>query len=335
MRLLIGILVIGSLLWGGYWFVGERTVERGMVNWLDETSNSGIQIEYHGVNTTGFPNRFDTTIDDLTVHDLNARLAWSAPFLQIFALSYKPNHVIAVFPNEQQIELNQRVIDVYSDDMRASLVVEPSTSLRLDRSRIAVENLRLRSGDVSGNALPLDQTNASIDISGVFAATRQAVAQPNAHDISVALSDIALSNDIRIALDPDARMSSVIEGVKVDATMAFADEISLRKPAPRMTGLILRTAEIVWDDLSLGLSGDISADAAGFASGTLTIEATNWRRVFAILSRAGLVDPIWEGVISPLAESDGKPNDLKAPLTLRDGLVYFGPLPLGTAPRIN
>ena len=323
MRLLLGILVIGSALWGGYWFIGERTVEAEITRWLDQASNQQLEVGYQGINTTGFPNRFDTTVAEPWFVDHRNGFGWSAPFLKIFALSYKPNHIVAVLPHEQTLRLGDTEMYLQNEDMRASLKVDPNSDLTLDQLRL------------SADALTLNVAATDIDIARVFLATRRAVAQTAALDVAVKVSNLDLSDDVQRLLDPSLTLPNVIDGLEMETTIQFSDDIGLRGKPPRMVRLLIDKARLSWGELSLSLRGDVQTDTQGFAAGTLTLEAKNWRQVFAVLSRAGVVDQIWEGAIAPLAEADGNPRDLSAPLTLNNGLIYFGPLPLGPAPKLN
>lgn len=322
MRLLTGIVVAGAVLWGGYWFIGERAVESGFKTWLNG-NHGATSVKYESLNTTGFPNRFDTTITAPDVYDAQAGMGWSAPFVQIFALSYKPHHIIAVFPHTQTLTLGNLSVPVTSEDMRASLVVTPNTELALDRTRLAIE------------APALELPFGRIEAARLFIATRRAVAEPDAHDFAVDLPDLLLPDNLRLELDPKGELPKRFEKIRVDATARFDDVLSLRQDAPALIGVEIRHSGAHWGNLSLSLEGELTADTAGYATGHLRLKAQNWRQVFAVLVTAKLVDPVWEGAIAPLANADGDPDNLDAPISLQNGLIYFGPLPMGQAPKLN
>lgn len=324
MRLLFGVFLIGSVLWGGYWFIGERSVENAVVAWLDQTDTSGISVSYDSVDTKGFPNRFDTTISAPSFYDAHSGMGWAGAFLQFFALSYKPNHVIVVFPPEHELDIRDVPFSAHANDLRASIIVEPSTDLAIDRMTLTGEAVHLSGAD--GDLLTIDS---------VLVASRQAIAQTNAHDIAIELRNIALSDSARSELGFDGALPKVIDGLNVGTTLHFTDSVSIRGTTPVLEKLSIQKAQITWGNMALSLEGDITANTAGFADGTLTLKARDWRKVFAILERAGIVDPIWEGAIAPMAEADGNADDLVAPITMSNGLIYFGPLPIGPAPRLN
>ena len=140
MRKLLVLIFALAALWSGYWFVGATAVERGTQVLLDDLRAQGWQVEVADVGTRGFPNRFDTTATQVKLADPLGGFTWTAPFFQVLALSYKPNHVIAALPESQSFELPGQTLQVDSTRMRASLVVEPGTALALDRTDIRRAN---------------------------------------------------------------------------------------------------------------------------------------------------------------------------------------------------
>ncbi|MFV2051982.1 DUF2125 domain-containing protein [Aliiroseovarius sp. YM-037] len=324
MRRLTGLLIGLAVLWGGYWFIGSTAVEKGMTTWFSESTFDGLDVTYSELETRGFPNRFDTTITDIDLTHRQSGTHWTAPFFQLFALSYKPNHLIAVWPNEQTLDVAGQVFDITSDDLRGSLVLEPNTSLTLDRTALEAENLTV----TPVGTAPWNVTRA-------FIATRQTPEAEASHDLSVALEELTLPPYLTAVLDPEGTLPPAISGLTVDATLDLTAPINRESLDVDLTRVTFRDATIRWGDLSLGVSGELEADALGFAEGSLTLNADNWREVFRILATANLVDPIWEGAIAPLAETDGNPDTLTTSLTFDRGVLYFGPLALGDAPRLN
>ncbi len=323
MRLLTVILVVLSGLWGGYWYVGSSVLESELRAYLDGAENDGVSIAYAGLRVQGFPNRFDTTIDEVDLTHAASGIRWRAPFFQAFALSYKPYHLVAVWPEEQRFDFPGGGVTIRSEDLRASLVVEPNKSLALDRFRL----------DATAPLILIDGwEEASAD--RLFIATQQVEGREYAHDVALSLSRVSLPRSITARLDPAGAQHDVVDALDIDATATLDDKIA-HDTNPSLEQVLIRKAELRWDHLSLGVSGSLRVDHLGFASGTLTLSARNWREVFQMLAAVGLVDPIWEGAIAPLAAADGDPDNLETDLTLRDGLLYFGPLALGPAPRLR
>ncbi|HSF64747.1 MAG TPA: DUF2125 domain-containing protein, partial [Paracoccaceae bacterium] len=102
MRWLLWIVVAAATLWSGYWFAGSRALERGAVQAIAMQAAQGF-VSQADVSVQGFPNRFDLTLTEPRFGDPARGLVWEAPFAQLFALSYKPWHLIAAFPPEQRL----------------------------------------------------------------------------------------------------------------------------------------------------------------------------------------------------------------------------------------
>ena len=143
MKKLLVVIVVLSSLWAGYWFVGSTAAKAGFENWFEARRADGWQAEYTDITLLGFPSRFDTTLKEPVLADPNTGLAWEAPFLQIFALSYKPHHIITAFADTQTIRTPKQRYDVASTGMRASMVMEPNTDLAFNRANLVSEALAI------------------------------------------------------------------------------------------------------------------------------------------------------------------------------------------------
>ena len=111
MRILFFAICAMALAWSGYWIVGAISLERTLIDWLEQRRLDGWVAEASSVNTRGFPNRFDSTFSDLELADPSTGMAWTAPFFQIFSLSYRPNHIIAVLPERHQFRTPEQTIE--------------------------------------------------------------------------------------------------------------------------------------------------------------------------------------------------------------------------------
>lgn len=83
MRLLLAAVLALALAWGGYWWIGSGREKAAISGWLETDQ----RISASGHQTSGFPNRFDTTFQDLRI-DLGS-VVWTIPRAQIFRLSYR------------------------------------------------------------------------------------------------------------------------------------------------------------------------------------------------------------------------------------------------------
>jgi hypothetical protein len=107
---------------------------------------------------------------------------------------------------------------------------------------------------------------------------------------------------------------------------------------PQVEAIRIGDLRATWGNLDLRAAGEVTVDAEGVPTGEIVVKATNWREMLTIAEATGVVPsglvPTIERGLSLLARLSGPPETLDAPLSFRNGLVTFGPVPLGPAPRI-
>lgn len=329
MRKLILIALVAMLGWSLYWFVGASAAERGFAAWLDARRSQGWVAETASLKTRGFPNRFDTTFTALELADPNSGLAWSAPFFQVFALSYKPNHIIAVWPDGQTLATPDQRIEVAADDMRGSLVFEPGTDLALQRLSLVMQGMGFSSTEGWSSYLQHAQL-----------AARQGDGDAT-YDLFFEATDITPASEFMKRLDQVEGLTGVIKGLNIEASVQFSapwDRFAVERARPQPRHVDLKLLKADWGRLDLWMAGTLEVDSAGRPTGEITVKAKNWREMVALARQAGFLPealaPGLTDTLAFLASLNGDPDTLDAPLTFRAGRVFFGPLPLGNAPRL-
>ncbi len=326
MRLLLIAVVAAAALWSGYWWFGSRAVETGLRGWLDGRADVGWTVSYGSVHTRGFPNRFDTTIDELELANPAEGFAWSAPLFQILRLSYRPNHVIVVWPEEQTFETpDGHPVTVTAGQARASLVLRPGVDLDLDRATAVFEDIRLESS--AGWSAEAAE--------GTFAVRASEEAE---HDLKLGMEVRGIRPESALWGFP-ARGGADLKipaSVKLDADLGFDsawNRHAMEHRRPVLTAVSLKTARAAWGDLELRATGDLTVDAAGSASGNLTVEVRNWQEILRIAVAGGLipedVTSVLEAGAGLLGGFSAESETLEVPLTFRSGYVSVGLFPLG------
>lgn len=333
MRFLLGLIVVLALGWSGYWFVGAGAARSGFETWFDARRADGWVAEYDTLDINGFPNRFDAGFTDISLADPETGLAWEAPFFQILALSYKPNHVIAVWPDRMRLATPLRKYDLQSGDMRASLVLEPDTGLGLDRATLVAKGLVVmpvgtdepwRAGSLT---LAVEQVPADSEPNYHLGLEAQGLAPPAAWLRKVA---------------PDGGLPDRFETLRADLQVTFDkpwNRSAIEEARPQPRAIRLKLAEATWGQLSLQAAGTVSVDARGLPTGTVTIKAQNWREIVRLARDTGtvnaaLLDTVEDG-LALLSRVAGNPRTLDIPLEFARGQVWLGPVPLGPAPVLR
>lgn len=329
MRMIWGLLVvaiIATIAWGSYWFVGARAMDRAVGAVLQ--GNPAVSAQSHSVQ--GFPNRFDLTLNAPEV--AQGGWQWRAPFVQFFALSYRLNHVIAVFAHDQQFtrpgQFTQpgQEISLHTTDMRASLVMESGLALALERFALVAEAPAL---STAGETHRADAARLASEASG-----------PQRHRLVIELENAFPDPAAMAIYDPQGHWPRRFDIVRLEGEAEFdrpLDRHALEGAPPRLTGLALTGARLVFDGSAITARGRLEPDARGYLSGEVVLEVQGWRELMRRARDAGLM-PAEHDTLATLGlqsmTDPENPDRLEAPLTVRAGDVMVGPVVLGSIPPI-
>jgi len=328
MRKLIWVVAVVAALYAGFWFVMSHYLRQGAEAAVAQMRASG-RGDAAGVSLAGFPSRLDLTIDRPVLRSDDGRDGWSADFLQIFALVYKPTNVIAVFPHDQTVTLGGRPFRLTTNDMRASASFEPNQTLALDHS----------TADLKGMAFA-PEGEPGIAADRVLLSTRQKGGAA-VHEVNLGIDGLRLDPALKAKIDPQNTFPPQADPLKVDAVLTFDRPLDRQagQVPPRLTGISDLKGDFAWGPVSFTLSGQMTVGADGMAEGKVDLSARRWRELFDLLVKAGVIPaknaPTVQRLLESLAAQSGQPDTLALPLTLSGGFVRFGPLPLAPLPRFG
>lgn len=320
--LAIGVAVVAAV-WSGWWFLGATAFERGAVAGIEAARTEGWRIDYADLSVSGFPNRFDTTVDAPRVTAPDGSVTWSAPFLQVFALSYRPNRFIAVAPREMVLDVPAGRLDIGNDDLRGSAAISASTRPELLRATVAAQALTLSGAGLDGRI-----DTAQLALRQIGGATE--------YDVALGVSGIEPGEALRAVIDPFEALPATISTLDIDlhATLDRALEAD-PEGMPRITALDFRAARLVWGELRVSVTGLLEIDADGVPEGTLTLDLRGWQSALRLAVSLGLLPverlPLLSAGLAAMAEADGSAS---MDLVFADGQMRLGLVPLGPAPRL-
>ena len=327
---LIVLVLLGSGIWMALWAFGSIAYERELRNWLADRQALGWDAEIEELVVEGFPNRFDTTVSGLRLADPGSGYAWSAPFVQTLSLAYKPHQVIAVLPPRHEFSTPGQTVSIAHDQARASVFLDASTSLPLERVVIIIDRLSLAS------SLGWDMAVTE----GRFAVEHEAATEAS-YRVGAALSEVVPPEFLSALLDPGGRMPADVEALGLDASVrldAPLDRHALDGPPPQVAEVNLADLSLKWGGVALRANGELELDSTGALVGNLDVQATQWRQVLDMASAAGLLG---QEVPSALVQAlelaslkDGRPETLNVPMVFKNGTTSLGPIPIGPAPKI-
>ncbi len=327
MRALIWIVLAATAVWTGYWWVGASQIESGVKTWIAQQPPgvvSASAVEVHGI-----PNRFDLTVSDLVLADPGRGVVVSSPFLQVYAMTWKPWHVIAALPSGQVITLPDQKVTVGSDKLRASVQVHPSTALALNELV----------GEAAGVKLTSD-AGWTLGINSLAASMAEDVTRANSYRLGLRVAEIAPDAAVLQALAA-TDLPDLVDEVFLDghAVLTAPLDRNAATSKPQLTALEIADTRVTWGALKFSAKGTLTAGPDGLAEGEIALRVEGWKRLPAILVALGLVKPdvapTVERMLGIVAQQGGDLEVLQIKLICKDGGMVLGPLPLGPAPRMR
>ncbi|MBC2834888.1 DUF2125 domain-containing protein [Paragemmobacter straminiformis] len=328
MRALLVAVLIAAILWAGYWVVGSRLVEREVTAWF-AAPHGDVTAAQSDITVLGFPNRFDLTVTDPALADTARGWGWRAPFAQVFMMTWKPWHLIAALPQEQEIDTPFGPFRLTSSQFEGSLVMIPGTALALDRTVVSADNPALLRAD----GWEVSATKATF-------ATRLAPDDAKAHEIGIEVTTLTPPAEFRMALANRSALPEQVEKVRLDMVATFTAPIDrfAAVARPRLSALRVKEGLLRWGDMVISANGEVSPAADGTAEGRIELRVQNWRELVPVLVAAGLVtaevSPTVTRAMELLSEQGANPDVLDIPLVMQSGRMTLGPLPLGPAPQM-
>ena len=328
-KAIIAVILLVFVGWGGFWLVASRTTEGAARGWFEDRRAEGWTAEYTALDTSGFPNRLDTTVTGLNVYDPDTMVGWEAPILQVLALVYRPNQVIAVFPGEQTYKSPRADHLITTEDFRASALVKPELSLPLDHANVVVQG---------GKITSTQGWETEADLVKLFL-RETPEGDENQYDVFLNLQGFKPDAEFLRQIQGSGVVADVMEDLEIRSTVTFDapwDRAALetRRPQPREIELTGFAAS--WGELELTMKGDLSVNARGEPEGKVKVKAKNWQQIIDIAKAMGALNGLMatmaERAAKTLAEASGDPDTLDVTLSFDGGQMSLGPIPLGPAP---
>ncbi|MDZ4392907.1 DUF2125 domain-containing protein [Cypionkella sp.] len=327
MRALLWIVLAATAVWTGYWWLGASQIESGVKAWIAQQPPGVVRAS--AVNVQGIPNRFDLTVSDVVVGNPAQGVEISSPFVQVYAMAWKPWHVIAALPSGQVITLPDQKVTVASESIRASVQVHPSTTLALYELV----------GEAHGVKLTSD-AGWTLGVESAIASTLEDATRAHSYRLGLKVAQIAPDPGFMQALAA-TDLPDLVEEVflDADAVLTAALDRNAATSKPQLAALEISQTRVSWGALKFSAKGTLVAGSDGLAEGEIALRVEGWKRLPPILVALGLVKPdvapTVERMLGIVAQQGGDLEVLQIKLICKDGRMVLGPLPLGPAPRMR
>lgn len=327
---LIKIGVMLGLVWSLYWYGAGYALRHSITNWFQTQEANGWQADFADINTSGYPLRHITELTSPALADPVNGTAWQAEWLHLDSPAIWPGQQTLRFAHTpQRLSYFDQTAVVTAEDMVATLDLKPGIALALNQMALTAGRWV-----VSGENGPL------IGATSLNMAMIQ-TDQPETYQFDVDAQQFTPGERLRRLMRSNDQIPPSFETLTLDMTVRFDhqwDRSALEQRRPQPVAIDLKLAEMHWGALRVLTAAKMTIDANGVPTGTVTLKAENWREMLAMAQASGAIAPQAVGptekVLNTLAGLGGNPNALDVTLTLRDGIIAFGILPLGPAPRI-
>ena len=324
-RVKIALLLILPLAWILYWVGAAQFSERYAGPRLDGALIEGAAISHGGLSMAGFPHRFELSVARPRLLDARRGMGWSAPSMRLEAASYRPQDVTLRLPDTQQLHLPGETLAVTSTRLDAGMRVRPLARLGLDALRLDATGLRIESPQ--GWRAGLGAATLRMD---------RADRTGRRHDLTIDATDLVPPTGLAGGAIP-AR----IDGARLDAQLEFTRPIDrdAADALPPLAALVLRESMVGWGRVEIRAQGTLDFDAAGRPEGRLTLRLTHWRDLLDLVEAADLLGgtelALAERALQSLEDRGDVADQVEVPLTLSDGMIRLGALPLAPIPRLS
>jgi len=327
MRRLVWLGLILALLWSGWWVFAAFSIQDGLDAWLADRRSEGWQAEVADRRVAGYPLAFDTRVDAPALADPQTGLAFNASGLALYAPAYAPGQVTVSLPQDEIILATPfGARTVLADAAKARLSLSGGGAAEVAHMSLTSDAWQLLAPagmlmSAEGLTLQMDQDEA--DGTLYHFGLESPAFQPG---------DVP-----RRAARIPADWPSTFDSLVLDMTVRFDRPIDRRtvedrRPQPRR--IDLRVAEAAWGDLSLRFSAALDVSDDGRPTGEFAVQARNWRTLVDVAENTGTLParlrPQVEQILEALARGGGNAEALDVTLTLRNGDIFLGFIPLGS-----
>jgi hypothetical protein len=318
-----------------YWLWARHALESGIAQWRAEQIERGFDIAYQGPDFGGFPFALAVTFRDPRVVTPQG-LTWQGPPIHGEARLWDPFTIDLRFPGLHRLRLTEdlreelganlpgREADISAEDAAGRVVLRPDG--RIERASVDLEGLQLRGAELE--TVSLKRLTARLG--------------PLRHGVGEEPEELDLVGEALFLELPPGRgglLGDAVARLSFDSTLVGGippgkPEEAL--PAWRDRGGRWRFHDLIalWGPLDLRADGQLGLDEALRPAGLFEAQLKGAGKIIDRLIDAGAIKPeaalAAQLAVTAMGRTDGETGEsvLAAPISLRQGLVYLGPIPL-------
>jgi hypothetical protein len=352
--LLPGLVAISlGVAYSVFWFVMAGRIEKEIETWVARQAEHGTEVSYERLDISGYPFHLVATFDrpEIIATDHESEFSWAGDRLRIVTQVYDINHII--------IDLIGRQSVTWIDFGRTGLRTPSHVSIDFDGKKLH-GSLLLEEGRIESIDTDFQDVSADIFTDGVISLLpappdhleirlleyHSRITKDGQDELKLAKRDVMVVAEGIITGDrPMDKMDSEIQEVvvalteEVSGTLALhSGDIGANLPPTPAQKVKLHDVHILWPPLSVRLDGTLKRDhdqsQADDFNGKIHLYLKGHEDLVRQMAEDGDVAPgvaliagALFGVLSLVSETNEN-GEMHIPLTVKDGDVYFGFLPL-------
>lgn len=326
--MLLAVLVAAALGYVAYYAAVLDGFEDGIRRWVAERRSEGLEARYGGLETRGFPFRIVATLSRpaLAAPQALNRPAWRAERLAVVVQPWNFRHLILDLSGTGRLGVGdgeaRRRVDYDVGEGRASY--QADSAGRLERLSVVLGSVTLREAE---GGLFLSLANGQLHARPAAEAVELAL---KLERLAVDPKSLARENRPLPALGPEIAL--VIAEARVMGAPPLAGDPAAWLAHWRDAGgdLELSRFKLTWGELDVEAEGALALDEEFRPIGALTARVRGHEHLLDAAVAAGQMRAqdaqTAASVLDLLAKAGG--GVLSVPLTLQDGRVLLGPVPV-------
>jgi hypothetical protein len=312
------LLLLIGLATGARWWVVAGALETRLDAMQRGQAMPGVTVRYRTRNVGGFPFRLEAVLDDLSVSiaTVDGPVVWRAEHFALHGLTYGRNELIFEAAGRQSLGWGRgHRLDFQTGSLHASAIQDDAGLSRFDLDLVAFDSPALAAGRIQFH---IRRAKDTLDIATSGEDVQLAPRWRGAFGDRISLA----------ALQGDVSAPRAFDGLRAGR----ADWQSAADAWRKARGALhVNPFEINWGTLDMLAHGRIGLDDAKRPSGLLDFKITgmpDWLARNPQIAPGGFAAALRDRAAKAGADQAGK---MGVVLGARDGVIYLGDAPVGTA----
>ena len=323
--LALAVLLALAAGWTGFWVWSAGQLETAVARFADQQRARGLTISYEGPAVSGFPVGLSAGFDAPLVAAPQG-WRWAGPAVSGRARVWSPFTIETDFPGLHRITFKPEPqapdVEIEAEAEEASAWARLRSDGQVDQGAIAIGQLVVRS--------PLVGPSAAERLVGRYGPSRpgETAAGPEL-DLAFEGAGLILPEKIETPLGRQIE-SAIIEATLVGEIPPGKPKQALARWRESGGKLEVMRLSTVWGPLQLEAEGTASLDAQFRPIGAFQTRIRGLAETLDALARAGIIESgaVFAAQLALAALGGDGENGLQVPITLQEGRVFLGPVPI-------